>query len=185
MPRFSAPISILAGLAIIATIAAGCVGSGAAAAPATASGQSGGSAVAAAARPTVDLTITGGVGGGSYATDPNASLDLCTHAKDGSWRVMYAGGSPWVNVDLLIGPRAAEAGREGDLALEISVGSAYLWIDQPGFRGGDAPGRSSASVAIRSEGGATRFQVSATTPNRTPAGDGVSSKVTLTVVCPG
>jgi hypothetical protein len=90
-----------------------------------------------------------------------------------------------LSVDLLVGPRAAEAGREGDLALEISAGPAYLWIDQPKFRGGDAPGRSKATVALRSDDGNTTFDVAATTPNRTPAGDGEESDVALTVVCPG
>jgi hypothetical protein len=98
---------------------------------------------------------------------------------------MYAGGDPWLSVDLLVGPHAAEAGRASDLALEISVGPAYLWIDQPKFRGGDAPGRSKATVTIQADGDGTTFDVAATTPNRTPAGDGETSDVVLTVVCPG
>ena len=178
MPRFSSPTATLAGLAIVGIIATGCAGTGVAAAPA-------GASAAAAARPSLDLKITGGLGAGSYVSDPSSSLNYCSHTKDGSWRVMYSGGSPWLSVDLLVGPRAAEAGRASDLALEISAGPAYLWIDQPKFRGGDAPGRSKATVALRSDGGNTTFDVAATTPNRTPAGDGVSTDVALTVVCPG
>jgi hypothetical protein len=178
MPRFSSPIATLASLAIVGIIATGCAGTGVAAAPA-------GASAAAASRPSLDLTITGGQGAGSYVSDPSSSLNVCTHTKDGSWRLLYAGGSPWLAVDLLVGPHAAEAGRAGDLALEISAGTAYLWIDQPKFRGGDAPGRSTATVTLRSDGGNTTFDVAATTPNRTPAGDGVSTGVALTVVCPG
>jgi len=171
MPRFSALI------AVTAILIAGCTGVGSAAstAPSTATSN----------HPSLDLTIVGGSGAGSYVSDPSASLNYCSHTKDGSWRVMYSGGSPWVSVDLLVGPRAAEAGRATDVALEITAGPAYLWIDQPKFRGGDAPGRSKATVAVRSDGGGTTFDVAATTPNRTPAGDGVSSDVALTVVCPG
>jgi hypothetical protein len=180
MPRFSSPTTTLAGLAIAGMIAIGCAGTGAAAAPAAASATP----AAAAARPSLDLTITGGPGAGSYVSDPSSSLNLCTHAKDGSWRALYAGGDPWISVDLLVGSRVAEPGRASDLALEISAGAAYLWIDQGKFRGGDAPGRSRAGVVIRSDGGTTTFDVSATTPNRTPGGDGVPSDVALTVVCP-
>ena len=182
MPRFSSPISTLAGLAIVGILAAGCAGTGAAAAPAATSAPP---VAGAATRPSLDLKITGGLGAGSYVADPSSSLDVCTHAADGSWRVLYAGGNPWLSVDLLVGPHAAEAGRAGDLALEISAGPAYLWIDQPKFRGGDALGRSKATVAVRSEGGGVTFDVAATTPNRTPAGDGETSDVKLKVVCPG
>ena len=183
MPRFSSPITTFAGLAIVGIIATGCAGTGAAAAPAAPAAAA--AFTSAGNRPSLDLTITGGLGAGSYVSDPSSSLNYCSHAKDGSWRVMYGGGSPWVSVDLLVGPRAAEAGRASDLALEISAGSAYLWIDQPKFRGGDAPGRSKATVALRPDGASMTFDVTATTPNRTPAGDGESSDVTLTVVCPG
>ncbi len=182
MPRFSSPISTLAGLALVGILATGCAGTGAAAAPAVASVAP---AAGTAARPSLDLTVTGGLGAGSYASDPSSSLNVCTHAKDGSWRVMYAGGKPWLSVDLLVGPHAAGAGHEGDVALEISAGPAYLWIDQPKFRGGDAPGRSKATVALRSDGAGMEFDVTATTPNRTPEGDGASTDVALTVVCPG
>jgi hypothetical protein len=178
MPRFSSPITTLAGLALVGILATGCAGTGAAAAPAVAS-------VAAAARPSLDLKITGGLASGSYVADTSASLNYCSHTKDGTWRVLYAGGKPWLAVDLLVGPHAAEAGHEGDLALEISAGPAYLWIDQPKFRGGDAPGRSKATVALRSDGAGMEFDVTATTPNRTPEGDGASTDVALTVVCPG
>jgi hypothetical protein len=181
MPRFSAPIIVTA------ILIAGCnaVGGTASSAPPTAVANGAAPVQVAAMRPSLDLTITGGVSAGSYVSDPSSSLNVCTHATDGSWRVMYAGGAPWLSVDLLVGPHAAETGRASDLALEISVGSAYLWIDQPKFRGGDAPGRSKATVALRSDGGNVTFDVAATTPNRTPAGDGISSDVALTVVCPG
>ena len=97
---------------------------------------------------------------------------------------MYGGGKPWINVDLLFGARVAEPGGTGDVAAEITAGSAYLWIDQPKFRGGDAKGRSSATVAVSADATATTFHVTGSTPNRTPAGDGVTSTFDLTVTCP-
>jgi hypothetical protein len=182
MSRFSAPV-----IMVTAILIAGCngLGSAASSAPSTSASNQAGPVQAAAKRPTLDLTITGGQGAGSYVSDPSSSLNVCSRATDGSWRVMYAGGEPWLSVDLLVGSHAAEAGRASDLALEISVGPAYLWIDQPKFRGGDAPGRSRATVTIQADGDGTTFDVVATTPNRTPAGDGEPSDVALTVVCPG
>jgi hypothetical protein len=97
---------------------------------------------------------------------------------------MYGGGQPWINVDLLVGSRAAEPGRSSDVALEITAGSGYLWIDQGGFRGGDAKGRSQVSVEIRPTADTVTFLVTASTPNRTPSGDGPPSAVALTVTCP-
>lgn len=82
---------------------------------------------AAAKRPTVTFTISGGPGAGSYVSDPAATLDVCTHAADGSWRVMYGGGDPWANVDLLFGARVAEPDGAGDVAAEITAGKADLW----------------------------------------------------------
>jgi hypothetical protein len=181
MSRFSAPIIVTA------ILIAGCngVGSSAPSAPSTSAANQAGQSQVTAKHPSLDLKLMGGRGAGSYVSDPSSTLNVCSHATDGSWRVMYAGGDPWLSVDLLVGPHAAEAGRASDLALEISAGPAYLWIDQPKFRGGDAPGRSKATVALRSDGDGMTFDVAATTPNRTPAGDGETSDVALTVVCPG
>ena len=185
MPRFSAPLSVIA-ILITAIPIAGCNGVGELSRqPSTAATNAPGPAQVAAERPSLELEITGGPGAGSYVSDPSSSLNLCTRAADGSWRALYAGGVPWISVDLLVGSRAAEPGRASDIALEISAGSAYLWIDQGKFRGGDAPGRSSAKVAIRSDGGSTTFEVTATSPNRSGGEDGASSDVALTLTCPG
>jgi hypothetical protein len=174
MARFSAFIIATA------VLVGGCIGaSSAASAPGSPSG-----AADAVRTPTIDLEITGGLAAGTYTSSGDSSLDVCTHAADGSWRVMYAGGTPWTNVDLLIGPRAAEPGRSSDVALEITAKKGYLWIDQGGFRGGDAPGRSDVKVDIRPTADTMTFIVDASTPNRTPGGDGERSAVALTVTCP-
>jgi len=185
MPRFSAPI-ILAGLILVGLVTTGCAARGAAAAPVTSatSVPAAGGDQAIAKVPTLTMTITEGLGAGTFVSDPASTLNYCLRATDGSWRVMYGGGDPWVSVDLLFGPRVAEPGGTGDVAAEIAVGEAYLWIDQPGFRGGDAKGRSSATVAVSTEATATTFRLTGSTPNRTPAGDGVTSTLDLTVTCP-
>ena len=51
------------------------------------------------------LKMTGGPGTGTLHDGHDwSSLNVCTHATDGSWRLLYAGGSPFVNLDLLVGP---------------------------------------------------------------------------------
>ena len=185
MPRFSAPIVIIA-IVLGATLmgcsanalVAGAPGSTAAASKAA------GATSAQPRRPTFDLAIDGGPAAGRFASDSAASLNVCSRASDGSWRWMFAGGAPWVSIDLLVGAQAAEPAHAADVALEITAGSGYLWIDQGGFRGGDAPGRSQVAVAVRAASAGTTFAVTATTPNRTTGGDGAPSTVTMTVTCP-
>ena len=172
MPRFNAPFAILS------LVLAGCSGSVAGATDRLAASS------AVERRPTVDLEVTGGPAAGTYPSDPAATLNVCAQASDGSWRVMYGGGSPWANVDMFIGPEAALPGHASDVALEISARTGYLWIDQAGTRGGDPKGRSEVSVEIMSMSDSITFVVAATTPSRTTGGDGALSEVALTVTCP-
>ena len=136
------------------------------------------------AKPSFDLAITGGPAAGMFASVPAASLNICTRLGDGGWRALYAGGEPWLSMDLHLGPRINEPAHASDVALEITAGSGYLWIDQGGFRGGDAPGRSQVTARSETAADTVRFYVTATTPNRTSGGDGATSDVALTLACP-
>ena len=123
-------------------------------------------------------------GAGSYAGDPTASLNLCSQAADGSWRYLYAGGSPYGSLDLLIGSNADQIGASDDVAAEIEAGGTYVRFDPSVIRGGDQPGRSEASLIIEERDGSTTFVVSALTPDRTSGEDGPMLQVDLTVTCP-
>jgi hypothetical protein len=176
MLRFSAPFAALATLAIVL---AGC-GQAAGAGTATKAPA----APAVATRPTFELTIAGGAAAGSYATDPKASLATCSTSASGVRSLLYAGGDPWVSIDLVMGAGIAEPGHESDVAIELQVRSDYLWIDTGGLRGGDAPGRSTATVRVEPAAGSMRYAIDATTPYRTPEGDGLTATIALTVTCP-
>jgi hypothetical protein len=134
-------------------------------------------------KPTFQLTVSGGPGTGTYSADPATSLNLCTHATDGSWRLLYAGGSPFVNLDLLVGPNAAQPDGASDVAAEINAGPGYVRFDPGTLRGGDAKGRSTASVLVSSTAGATTFTVTATTPDLSNYEVGTVD-IDLTVTCP-
>jgi hypothetical protein len=175
MPRFSAPFVSLASLAVICLIATGC-GGGSAAAPSA--------ATSAAARPTMELKLGSGPGVGTYAIDQASSLNLCTKGKDGSWRLLYAGGKPFVNLDLLVGPHAGQSDGANAVAAEIEANRGYLRFDPAILRGGDPKGRSTATIGVSSTPATTTFTIHATTPDRTGGSDGAPVDVDLTVTCP-
>ena len=180
MPRMHTPTVILATI-----VRAGCGAgtSGTAASPST----------AAPSVPTVELELAAAdasqvlADAGHYSTGPDATLNFCMLSSDGYRRLQYAGGEPWFGVDLLVGPEALTDGRSEDVTAEIQVGSpvtTYLWIDQPGHRGGDAPGRSRAVVEATQGDGSVTLDVVANTPVRTTGGDLERVDLTLTVTCP-
>jgi hypothetical protein len=175
-------------LIVAVLVAAGTAGCAAASAPPASVAPT---LLAVAAGPTVDLTLAAVLDGpaiadaGVYASDPASNLRQCTETSDGYWRVLYAGGEPWVSVDVLVGASAVTAGHSEAVTAEIAVGSStYLWIDQPQVRGGDPVGRSTAAVEVLDGPDAITFDVLATTPLRTWDGDGTKVDVRLTVVCP-
>ena len=185
MPRSSAPraTSITASIAAIALIVVGCASSGAAAEPTS-------PATAAAAKPSFTLTVSPGpdghvsAGDGTYRTDPATSLNVCTHASDGSWRYLYGGGDPFVNIDLLVGPRAGEAGGASQVAMELSAGKGNLRFDPTQLRGGDEPGRSTATIVVTTGPSTTTFDVTAVTPDKNDASDIAKVSVALSLTCP-
>ena len=168
MPRFSAPstTSFVASIAVIALVVVGCASTGAAAEPASPAAPT-----AAPAKPTVEFSLSGSFGEQSFTADPASSLDTCTHNADGSWRLLYAGGTPWVTIDMLIGAQAAEPGHANQVAVEIEVPGTYVRLDPAPIRLGDVPGRSTASVVVTPGPTSTTFTVEATTPDHTGGED--------------
>ena len=137
-------------------------------------------------RPTFELRVIGGPGDGVYTADPTSSLNSCRRADNGSWSLLYAGGTPFVNMDLVVGSGVDETGSSNRVGLELYAGAGYLRFDPAGLRGGDPPGRSSAAVAVRDGPDLTTIEVSAVTPDGGSSGSGEATvEVHLTVTCPG
>lgn len=140
--------------------------------------------------PSFSLTVAEGPDGhvssgiGSYVNDPATNLNLCTHAKDGSWRYLYGGGDPYVNIDLLVGAGAGQAGGSGQVAMELDAGSGYVRFDPTQMRGGDEPGRSTATVVVTTGPSATTFEITAVTPDKNTADDIAKVSVRLSLTCP-
>ena len=97
--------------------------------------------------------------------------------------ISYAGGDPFVNLDLLVGPLAGQADGSSDVAVELYAGPGYLRFDPGILRGGDAKGRSTATVAVSTTAGVTTFAITATTPNMDNNEVGTVD-VDMTVTCP-
>jgi hypothetical protein len=137
-----------------------------------------------AAQPEAAFTDTG-----PFVTDPTATTNTCTKLSDGFWKVDYSGGDPYVRVALLVGPEGATDGQSEAVSGEIVIGSpltTLLNFDQPGYRSGDAPGRSTAIVETTTGTESVTFDIAATTPRkRIDFSDyPYSIDIDLTVVCP-
>ena len=145
--------------------------------------------------PTVDLRLAPSDPGatfpdsGPFVSDPSATMNTCAKLADGFWKLSYSGGEPYMRVDLLVGPEAVTGGRPEDVSAEIIIGSpltTLLNFDQPGYRSGDARGRSTAVVETTSSADAITFDIAATTPRaKVDFTDyPYTVDVDLTVVCP-
>jgi len=142
------------------------------------------------ATPNFTLTVSEGpdghvsAGQGTYVNDPATNLNLCTHAPDGSWRYLYGGGDPYVNIDLLVGDGAGTAGSSDKVAMELSAGTGYVRFDPTQMRGGDEPGRSTATIDVTTGPSTTTFDITAVTPDKNSADDVAKVSVELSLTCP-
>ncbi len=186
MARSRLPLAAVAAL----VIANACAPSGApAASPAPTSDAAGGAAPTfelrlAASDPTQTIPDTG-----PYGTATAAVENVCRRMDDGFWQLRYSGGDPYVRVLLLIGPDAIDGTVTDAVSSEIVIGSpltTLLHFDQPGYRSGDAPGRSTATVTTTTGNDAITFAVDATTPRATTEFTDYpyTVDVDLTVTCP-
>jgi hypothetical protein len=182
MSRVVAPLVVLASFIVVL----GC-------GQTTASSAS--SAAIAPTTPTVELRLAQSDPGapfpdsGPFVSDPSATVNTCAKMNDGFWKVSYSGGQPYMRVDMLVGPAAVAGGPSEDVSAEIVIGSpltTLLNFDQPGYRSGDARGRSKAVVETKSSTDAITFNVAATTPRaKVDFTDyPYTVDVDLTVVCP-
>jgi hypothetical protein len=119
----------------------------------------------------------------TYRSDPAASVATCLGEDDGSWSVLYAGGDPFLSLDLVVGTGAGAPGRDDAVGAEIQTAGQYVRFDPAVLRGGDPPGRSEASIEVTTVGDATMFVVAASTPQRITGADGPPVAVELTLTC--
>ena len=131
-------------------------------------------------KPTFELTFGDGAAARVFRSDPTASVASCNVKATGPSYALYAGGDPFVNIDFLVGAGAEKPGGASRVAAEIQADDLYVRFDPAILRGGDAAGRSQATVAISTVGSATTFVVDATTPDTTHNDRPIHVSLTLT-----
>jgi hypothetical protein len=146
-------------------------------------GQASPSAPDVSLRPTFELSMGEGPSARVYRSDPSASVATCDMKPDGATYALYAGGEPFVSIDLIVGSGAAGPGGASRVAAEITAGDTYVRFDPAILRGGDRAGRSQATVDVITDGPATTFVVVATTPDRTSGEDGDPIQISLMLTC--
>lgn len=183
LDRLAGPFPAWAGGAAAVGLAAIVVAIGVAGPWRPAAPGTGASAPPSSLHPTFSLTIGTGPAAIEVETDPTASIATCEVTDGGPWRVLYAGGEPFVSIDLLVGAGADGPGGTGEVAAEITAAGRYVRFDPSVLRGGDPPGRSTASVVVSEAAGVTTFDITALTPDRTTGDDGAPLAIEMTVAC--
>ena len=133
-------------------------------------------------RPTFELRVGDGPTPSVYRSDPTASVATCG-VRSGQSYALYAGGEPFVSIDLIVGAGANQPGGEDRVAAEITTDRSYVRFDPAILRGGDAVGRSQATVTVTTDGDATTFLISAITPERITGQDGAPIRIEMTLTC--
>jgi hypothetical protein len=146
-------------------------------------GPSAAPSTAVSLRPSFELVVGEGARARRFVSDPEASVANCAGDDDGSWSVLYAGGDPFVELDLIVGSGADRPGGADRVGAEILADRFGARFDPAVLRGGDAPGRSEATVAVTHDGPATTFIVHAITPDRSTGEDGSLVPISIELTC--
>ena len=153
---------------------AGCAGG-----PPAASAPAGG--VANVPKPTFHLTLDGIVRLPDYASDDSASLAICEPVRAGGWTYMYAGGTPFVSVELSVYSGAADGRVPSDFDLDIGAPAGQVRLVPSGRREG-AKGTGTAVVEETDSSVTIIVNGSATTMRDGSNAGGTTIDLTLT--CP-
>jgi hypothetical protein len=105
-------------------------------------------------QPVFDLALVGPVSLPTYTSDPAASLNECAPASSGGWTFMYAGGTPFLTLDLSIYAAAVAGADRDDFDLDIVASGRAVRLVPSGRREG-AQGDGVVRVEARPDGGVT------------------------------
>ena len=142
------------------------------------------SAATGAAAPAFDLALGGVVGLPAYASDASASLNECAPAASGGWTYLYAGGTPFLTLDLSVYSGVVTGTDPADFDLDIvAPGGRAVRVVPSGRREG-AQGDGAIQLATLADGGVRiALDGEAITLEGGPASLG-STRVHLDLRCP-
>jgi hypothetical protein len=143
------------------------------------------SPTASGAQPTFELVLDGAVDLPAFPSDPSASLNECAPASSGGWTYTYAGGTPFLTLDLSVYSPATTGANPSDFDLDIvAPGSRAVRVVPSGRREG-VQGDGTIHIEPRPDGGVTiSLDGSAVTLVGGPASIGTTT-VHLELDCPG
>jgi len=141
-------------------------------------------APAAGSAPSFELALGGAVALPAYASDAGASLNECSPADSGGWTYLYAGGTPFLTVDLSVYSAAATGADPSDFDLDIVAPGAQAVRVVPSGRREGSQGDGSVRIESAADGGVRiALEGEAVTLSGGPASVG-STTVHLDLRCP-
>lgn len=167
------PRLLLAALSLALT---GCT-AGASTGPADPSGAGGATHPA----PALHLTLDGVVRLPDYASDGAAALATCEPIEAGGWAYMYAGGTPFVSVDLAVYSGAADGSAPNDFDLDIGAPAGQVRLVPSGRR----EGAKGTGTAVVEEGDHdVTISVSGSARTMLDGANAGDTTIDLTLTCP-
>ena len=163
---------------VLALVCAGCAGG-----QATPDGPDGSisTGTVGGAKPSFRLTLAGATVLPTYASDTSASLDSCEPAKGRGWTYLYAGGTPFVSVDLRVYSGATDGGLLSDLDLDIGAPAGQVRLVPSGRREG-AKGMGTAIIEERED--TVTITVRGTATTMIEGSNEGDTEVELILACP-
>jgi hypothetical protein len=172
-------------LAVFAILAFGltaCGGTPQGGTSATAAGASAAaSAVSDAPKPSFELTLGGTVDLPSYASDHAASLDSCSKGSSGGWSYLYAGGDPFVSLDLTLFPGVVSGGTPTDFDLDIGAPSGQVRLVPSGRREGV---KGTGTARFEQDGDAVKITIDGSARTMVDGANTGDTTVDLVIHCP-
>ena len=171
----------LASLATVAIVIVGCSGTPAGGTLATTAGASAAAPVGDAAKPSFELTLDGTVDLPAYASDKGAALDSCAKGASGGWSYMYAGGDPFVSLDLTLYPGVVDGGTASDFDLDIGAPSGQVRLVPSGRREG---AKGTGTARLDQDGDAIRITIDGSARTMVDGANTGDTTVDLVIHCP-
>lgn len=169
-------------VAVLAVLLGGCAGAPSASSPATGDGRAAPAPAGGAAKPSFELTLGGVVELPAYASDAAAALDVCDQSAGGGWTYMYAGGDPFLSLDLSLYTGAVDGATPSDFDLDIGAPTGQVRLVPSGRREG---AKGDGTARIVRDGGAVRIDIEGSATTMVDGGDAGDTTVALVLRCPG
>lgn len=168
--------------ATLVLVLAGCGGTQAGGTAATSAAASAPASVASsAAKPSFELTLGGTVDLPAYASDRAASLDSCAKGKSGGWSYLYAGGDPFLSLDLTVYPGVVHGDAPSDFDLDIGAPTGQVRLVPSGRREGI---KGAGNARLEQDGDAVKITIDGSARTMVDGANTGDTTVDLVIHCP-